>query len=154
MDAKTVLEKYWDGKLPIDVDSIAKRIGIIFKSNDALTDDESGYIRLSEDGKVICVINENHSKTRQRFTTAHEIGHFVLGHLNGKKKLYRDAKNVNVLDSREVEANNFAAQLLMPDTIIDFLIYEENLTSVAKLARKFNVSEDSMRYRLKNLGLI
>lgn len=154
MDAKAILEKYWDGTLPVDVTSIAKQIGITFKTNNKLAASESGYIRIDDDSNVICVINESNIETRQRFTIAHEIGHFVLGHLQGAKKLYRDTrKELNGDgDFREIEANNFAAQLLMPDIVIDWLINEESITSVATLADKLNVSPSAMRYRLKNLG--
>ena len=53
---------------------------------------------------------------------------------------------------REVQANMFAAALLMPEDATRF--EWERLHSVKRMARRFNVSEEAMGYRLDQLGLL
>lgn len=55
-------------------------------------------------------------------------------------------------DQREVSANRFAAELLMPSIAVNQLITKHNVRDVASLAKRFNVSEAAMTFRLKNLG--
>jgi len=57
-----------------------------------------------------------------------------------------DVSNLEV-----IEANHFAAELLMPDILIKKCI-DSGINHVNDLASKFNVSEDAMRYRLINFG--
>lgn len=93
------------------------------------------------------LINANQSRNRQRFTLAHEIGHIVL-HKPGVR--YRDRWAEQPDSSAEIEANQFAAQLLMPADMIHALTQDK--TSVRALAKLFRVSSDAMSYRLTNLG--
>ena len=60
---------------------------------------------------------------------------------------------------REMQANQFAAALLMPENLIFKAIDEfedRNFTDhelIKELARKFKVSEIAMTYRLNNIGI-
>ena len=54
----------------------------------------------------------------------------------------------------EREANNFAANLLMPDFLINRYIYENGIICIKDLADIFEVSSEAMKNRLKNLGII
>jgi Zn-dependent peptidase ImmA (M78 family) len=121
--------------------------------------------------KVIIGVNADNQWERQRFTVAHELGHFVLHDDNLRVDhhfvdasreprlrvaAFRDRVSSQATDAREIEANRFAAALLMP---IDFL--EKSLRAarspldneaVATLATKYEVSIQAMTYRLMNLG--
>lgn len=113
------------------------------------------------------VVNEEHHRHRQRFTIAHEIGHHRLhdadAYLDGTATLrLRDATSATGTDREEREANAFAAALLMPadwvhDHFMDIVtarrLVDED-TIVARLAHQFDVSEQAMRFRLVNLGLM
>jgi Zn-dependent peptidase ImmA (M78 family) len=55
---------------------------------------------------------------------------------------------------RERDANTFAAELLMPKEVLDWLVFRENITDTQELARILNVSGAAMQYRLQNLGLL
>jgi Zn-dependent peptidase ImmA (M78 family) len=66
------------------------------------------------------------------------------------------------VDSKEIQANTFAAALLMP---ADWILKEVGRLRarspvpsddelVARLGRKFRVSREAMSYRLGNLGLL
>jgi len=152
----------------IDPKEIAKKIGIEVKPIEAkktfsewlggfeyIPDDLCGYIEKDDNGKVTIYYNPNHHENRIRFTIAHELAHFLLGHLNENHKAYRDFTNnfTNLTyDPKEVEANKTAAKILMPEDKLYFLIYKKGITSIKELAKIMRVSEAAMLYRLKNLG--
>src|SRR3954470_4270018 len=72
-------------------------------------------------GRYIIGINSSHPETRKRFTIAHEMGHLVLHQLDqvhvDKQFLVklRDDISSQAIDPHEIEANAFAAALLMPE---------------------------------------
>jgi Zn-dependent peptidase ImmA (M78 family) len=64
-------------------------------------------------------------------------------------------------DTEEVEANRFAAELLMPRLLVDESVKSKMQQKphtrddlVTILAHEFDVSTDAMGYRLINLGII
>lgn len=155
-------------KLPINVEALAKALNIAVKY-EPFDDDLSGIL-VKENGRTAIGVNSSHSITRQRFTIAHELGHFVLKH-NGNlfvdKSLgsqafvvRRDGKSSLGSDILEVQANQFAAALLMPKTLVNAQVEKRlerksRLSSedlVSTLARVFVVSAKAMEYRLVNLG--
>lgn len=150
--------------IPVDPASVANRLGLTVRF-EQFSDDLSGVLMRKSEGTVIAV-NTYHAPARQRFTIAHEIGHFVLQH---KGDLFvdqtvlnrRDGRSSYAIDSQEIEANAFAAALLMPrqqvtDELLSLMnsggIEQRNL--VKELARRFQVSDQAMSFRLMNLGLM
>ncbi len=92
--------------------------------------------------------DENSPINRKRFSIAHELGHIVLGHTNGENKDY-DFESKNC---REQEANEFAAELLVP---YEFLKKDINSgVSVKELTSKYYVSEQMLWNRVKECKLI
>lgn len=100
---------------------------------------------------------------RRRFTAAHELGHFVL-HRESMKRFRIDTDKTLLeadvaTDPMEAEANRFAAELLMPETVIrvraDELKAEHGacprLVLAYRLASELLVSREAIRYRIKNL---
>lgn len=156
LTAPEVLRAHWDGKLPVNARAIAQGMGLEVKLVDHF--DGSGHIhRLETPGKALITINASESHVRQRFTLAHEIGHYALGHLERFKDLPRDTPEQFSASSSslvERQANDFAARLLMPENIVKYLITEHDMTRVEDLARRFGVSQVAMVYRLKNIGLV
>ncbi len=128
-----------------------------------LDDELSGFVYV-KDGAPIIGVNSSHHLHRQRFTIAHEIGHLILHrdqigdtvHVDKEFRiLRRDQRSGTGVERIEIEANAFAAELLMPEA----LLQEEAATPVdvdddgriAILAKRFKVSTAAMRNRL--LGL-
>ena len=114
-------------------------------------------------GVPIIGINIRHAPNRRRFTLAHELAHVQLhrqeledGVHVDRGSLRRDARAAAGVDPIEIEANAFAAGLLMPTA---FLASElegrsvdlEDDEAVAALANRFKVSGAAMRYRLISL---
>ncbi len=165
--AKKLLEDHNIVKPPVPVDQIARRLGVIlsFEPFDG-EDDISGILYRDGDTKIIG-INSAHPDTRQRFSIAHELGHFVLH----KKDLFvdkvvrvnfRDETSSQAVDIEEIAANAFAAELLMPREFIrtemkrllkkKSVIEKDGL--IEPLSRIFKVSPQAMEYRFINLGIL
>lgn len=101
------------------------------------------------DGHAI-VMHGTASEERRRFSIAHEIGHFVL---HGQRARAERGGAVNQAMSREErEADLFAAALLMPEPLVRQAVAEQG-ADVARLADRFEVSEQAMQVRLRYLGL-
>lgn len=147
--AKAVLLKYWDGEIPVDPFLIAENLGMRVIANPELAP-ASGEYRLEDDVPTI-YINPNDPLVRRRFTVAHEIGHHYLEHGDRFRDTSKHFSSTNY-DPIEVQANRFAANLLMPKPIVDHYIKKENIKDIGELSNKFHVSEVAMEYRLKNLG--
>jgi Zn-dependent peptidase ImmA (M78 family) len=153
-DATETLDTYWDGKLPVDVKKIASSMGICVVPSTGM--DVSGVIQIS-DGSPVIKYNPTEASARQRFTIAHEIGHFALGHLEGSSKMFRDpASNFSSGANKpeERDANVFAARLLMPAKVVRYAVNEKKIRSIERLAEVFGVSQVAMKYRLINLGIL
>lgn len=159
---------------PVDVDLIASKLEISVEYDEALERQEVVGQILFREGSPVVKINpfQNSYEPRRRFTLAHELGHFCL-HSSSSRTGFTDSKRTmsrseSYWDRYESEANTFAAQLLMPRSlvisegqkIID--AYKKNrkvngiprAIFVEKLADKLLVSSKAMEYRLKNLGVI
>lgn len=104
-------------------------------------------IQISTNGQVIIGYNSKQHVNRQRFSVAHELGHYLLGHTH-------KASNYNSRNkgSFELEAYEFASELLMPLAEIkkDYI----GQTNPKTLASKYQVSEQVMWIRLMKCGLI
>lgn len=138
----------------VDPIALAKSYGIEVIGTPFI--DVDGSIEKNDD-KIVIRYNTNSHLNRQRFTIAHELGHFIAGHLNGSNKMFRDqSKNftINNYDVQEVEANKIAAQILMPQETVKHLIEDVGISTIEELARILDVSTGAMHYRLKNLGII
>lgn len=89
---------------------------------------------------------------RSRFTLAHEVGHFCLGHYNGGvvTDFYR-GRTDGYSDAKETEANEFAAELLMPKIMFTELWVSglplEELTVI------FGISWEAALVRARSLNL-
>jgi Zn-dependent peptidase ImmA (M78 family) len=103
-------------------------------------------------------LNASEVAPRRRFTLAHELGHWVCQHLEGRTApLYCRAADVQAEPSAadralEREANVFAAELLMPEPLVRAAW--ERRPSVDELAPRFGVSTTAMHWRLYSFDLV
>jgi Zn-dependent peptidase ImmA (M78 family) len=150
-------------ELPIPVEEIAIKRGLEIKAYD-LGENVSGALVIV-DGKGTIGYNPSESKVRQRFTVAHELGHYEL-HKHEKglfvdkdfKVLFRDGNSSKGEIKNELEANAFAAALLMPEKFLLREVVKQNFdlsdeTALKELAKLFSVSVPAMTYRIANLNL-
>lgn len=97
---------------------------------------------------IFIVYDDNKPVVRKRFSVAHELGHLYLGHLHG-----HSSSDLNTESFDQVEANAFAAHLLMPPALLRRDI-KGGLRNPSKLAEKYNVSTEAMWFQLRNAGLV
>ncbi|WP_246763637.1 ImmA/IrrE family metallo-endopeptidase [Rhizobium sp. 007] len=111
-------------------------------------------------GVTIIGVNSEQSKQRQRFTIAHEFGHYLLheglgAHVDREYRInFRDATSSQASSVLEIEANFFAANLLMPEDFLeadDAELAIDDDVQVAKLASRYGVSRHAMSLRLGKL---
>lgn len=147
------------GQLPVNVEQMLERKGIDVVT-ELVKSDLSGMLIVDE-GVTVVVVNASDPIVRRRFTLAHELGHFLLHH-NGASVFHRDEKSRSGTDRTEIEANTFAAELLMPDVAVQReaatlpvdLATPDGLKSIQQLADRFGVSAQAMSFRLQNLGVL
>jgi hypothetical protein len=87
---------------------------------------------------------------RLRFTIAHEIGHFLLH--PGRAVTERGGATNRATARLEHEADQFAAELLMPEHLVRQAVLEDG-ADARRLADRFDVSAQAMSLRLRRLGL-
>jgi Zn-dependent peptidase ImmA (M78 family) len=161
--AEKVLQDAACFSAPVDVSMCALSLKI--KLNGVDLNDEVSGLFVIKDKMAHVGYNKSHHVHRQRFTIAHEIGHFLLHSRDTflfvdkeEKILYRDRESSSGEYQKEREANAFAAALLMPKKLLLQHIFDFDNSkgeSLQKyLSEKFNVSETAMTIRLTNLGLI
>jgi Zn-dependent peptidase ImmA (M78 family) len=162
--------KYHEPELLTDVNSILRRAqekgyysGCSLKIEDVIQSfpdielcyeqmqpNQSGYFR-NVNGKWTIGVNLQHHRNRQRYTLAHELGHYML----------HKEKNIDIVDttffrnqetdSIEYMANEFAAKLLMPEDKLKEQI-DQGIKNIGELAERFEVSASAMKYRIVSLG--
>lgn len=101
-----------------------------------------------EDAEVYILYNKDRHINRQRFSFAHELGHLHLGHVHGGASIDLASQNFD-----EIEANQFAAQLLMPPAFLRTDI-KGGLKDIVELAKKYQVSEEALWWQIEKAGLL
>lgn len=156
-DAIEVLETLWSpgrGLFPVPVDPIliASDLGIRVERVLMPTDQSGSIIMVPGETPVISV-NARDSLKRQRFTCAHEIGHYRQRQSQGSARFvdYRDTLAGLGVNPDEIYANQFAAALLMPAIEVKRRVDEHY--GVSQLAAAFATSVQAMELRLRNLSL-
>ena len=146
---------------PVNIEGIIRSLGVSVDKKAKLDKEISGQIERLENQQYKISVNSKDHYFRQRFTLAHELGHYLLhSHLIGQglddDKAYRsvpDGKfyNQNIGSREETEANSFAARLLMPKSKL--MIEARPGREISDLAKAFQVSPAAMKIRLTVLGI-
>jgi Zn-dependent peptidase ImmA (M78 family) len=162
--ARETLTRHGAVEVPVDVEAIANSAGLRVVRR-PMESNTSGLL-VRDDGSAVIGVNAANHPRRQRFTIAHEMGHFLLH--EGRPLLVDSTVRVNKRDGlssmatnrEEIEANSFAAHLLMPSESVYAAVAEASAgisrdpeELVVALARRFEVSEQAMSFRLHNLGI-
>lgn len=118
--------------LPVDPFAIAEQADIVVEAKDPGKDGVSGCIVFNDDGVGIIYSTKIRSQGFQRFTVSHELGHYFLdGHpeeitATGGCHASR-AGFTQGSSSIELEADHFAAGLLMPTKLVCDVLASEGL---------------------------
>lgn len=149
--------------VPINVEVVAKHLGAQVHV-DAFSDDLSGVLIRRKGQTATIAVNGSQSPLRRRFTIAHECGHLALEHegevfVDKAVLNRRDSKSSLAVNEQEIQANQFAASLLMPrEEVVRYMehflrSYNSHAVLVEMMASTFRVSKSAMEIRLVNLGL-
>ena len=146
---------------PVPIDDIVRGQGIAIRLMDLK--DVSGLV-VRDGTRTVIGVNREHALTRRRFTVAHELAHALL---HEGKEIHYD-KNFRVdfrsgasslgVDVVEMEANFFAASILMPwrfleaDPLVEGVDFEDADAAIKRLAARYKVSPHAMSIRIGNLS--
>lgn len=148
---------------PIPIVDILNKLNFSVFSSD-MPDGISGFLLISPDLKEdfgsdkIMAVDKNDKIGRQRFTLAHEFGHYLFDY--DENRDYRFVSTYKMADSESEEEkipSRFAAEFLMPSEI-----FKSRYSELAKLTKyerfkqlieDFNVTEKSVEFRFKELQL-
>lgn len=112
-------------------------------------------LHLADRGTGAVMINSNHPRTRQRFTLAHELGHYLF-----------DKASFNVCSTgivrpgprstSEYRADVFASALLLPRRAVDQVCTNESISieAISRLMDDYQVSRAATVSRLKALNIL
>lgn len=156
-DARRMLERYWSlgahAPIPVDPIFIARELGIGVYV--APLEQGVGGMLVNQPGKQPTIyLSADDHRNRQRFTCAHELGHWMKRAGKGSDWAFvdrRDQLSGRGTDPSERYANAFGAALLMPADAVGSLA---DRMSVEAMARHFGVSPQAMGLRLNNLNLV
>ncbi len=138
--------------IPLDAKGVAEKLGIRVEYI-SLKEGLSGILyKDKESNSWVLHVNKEHHPNRQRYTIAHELGHFCLHrHLKQRfedKIFFRGGEP----NKPEWQANEFASSILMPEREFKDMI-RSGVRNVEELAKEFQVSTLALRIRAKNIGL-
>ena len=134
---------------PVAIVGLCRAFGVEATRRDDLPKEVSGCILKDENGEFTISYNGTDSITRQRFTVAHELAHYLLhrdylGTEYPENVLFRGG----LPNKKEKEANRLAARILMPNEAIDDYIQGEKAFSIWNMAKTFGVSPQAMSIRM------
>lgn len=145
--ANELIEKL-ELKPPIDLYELCKRFNIEIVKADLKN--AYAYFRIRKGKKVIFLSNSIVGTEKEKFTIAHELGHYFLpNHLEKISDMYtkNDYMYKNERKKIETEVDKFAAELIMPSKYINSELENvslENFKQLHELAQKYQVSLTSL----------
>ncbi|MDP9206923.1 MAG: XRE family transcriptional regulator [Actinomycetota bacterium] len=108
---------------------------------------------VSVGARALILVGSGKPSSRQRFTLAHELAHYLVDDLD---PLYVDERGVRARSVAEMRANAFAAHLLMPEPGVRAAIEgtADDAERAVRVALTFGTSVSAAAYQLGNLGLL
>ncbi|MEC1792200.1 ImmA/IrrE family metallo-endopeptidase [Bacillus vallismortis] len=154
--ASEILCEYTVKEEAINPVLIAEKLGVNVVNAEFTDASYSGALQVDKSNIATIYVKHDDTPERKRFTIAHELGHYLL-HKDNRKDFIDNEETVFFRSGEsnsqlEREANDFAANLLMPRERV--LRKWEESADIDLLRRYFGVSTLAMKFRLKNLGLI
>lgn len=148
--AELILKSYGiDHPCQIDLEAIAFELGAKVRYRRL----DGSEARIVGNGTTaIITVNEHHNSTRQRFSIAHELGHWTERHGEGGFICAKEdiSPQNDAARNSEANANAFASQLILPSYLFDPIVegMPVNLDSVEKVRQEFNAGLTSTALKL------
>ncbi|MEZ3454296.1 MAG: ImmA/IrrE family metallo-endopeptidase [Oscillospiraceae bacterium] len=139
------------GSLPVPISHICEIYGGKTVNNSdvhILQGGQSGQI-IVDGNEFSIIVNDNESVNRIRFTIAHELGHYLLGHLGS------DITNLNrgydsIKPIQETEADIFASRLLAPACVL----WGINAQTVEQISEVCGISYAAAKIRAERMEVL
>jgi Zn-dependent peptidase ImmA (M78 family) len=156
-EARALLDRYWTGRpMPVDPAAIAHLMGVkVLRGK--LPDDVAGVLLKKPGHDPRIVVQASDLENRRRFTVARELGRFVyLGATpaaDESEYQYVDRRSTLAhiaTDPGEQFANAFAAELLMPESVVKSARKQFG-RALGALGATFGVPQERMSDRLRLL---
>lgn len=125
--------------------NLLERNGVFVYFWDCEYKDFDGVSLVSDKGNHIVVVNKNMPNDRIRFSLAHELGHLIM---HNSMFIVLEARD------KEKEANQFAAEFLMPEREIGSALLNLKPSALPLLKQMWLTSMSSLIVRAKTLGKI
>jgi Zn-dependent peptidase ImmA (M78 family) len=160
--AERLLNKHKVLLVPVPVETLVESEGVVLVE---IADPRKPEGQFLPSQNTIVVNRHRRRRTRERYTVAHELGHFCLNHHHGDAadSLLRALLDDEVaegldpcrpgLPAIEQEANAFASALLMPAASVREA-WKGGCTDLRVLADRFDVSAEAMTWRVGRLRLL
>lgn len=160
--AERLLKKHNLRTVPVQLETLVESEGLVLVE---IADPRKPEGQLLPGQNTIVVNRHRRRRTRERYTIAHELGHFCLNHHHGDAadSLLRALQDDEVaegldpcrpgLPAIEQEANAFASALLMPAGPVRE-VWKGEITDLRALADRFEVSAEAMTWRVIRLRLL
>ena len=151
--ARNIMEANDYRDLPVDVEQICARLNTSIVNKCAMQEHEAMLVRTERGEATLLVSDQAKYQTRRRFTVAHALGHLIIPwHL---KIVYQcRSSNGSFIEEnpQEIEANEFAAELLMPESHVRNDVpglTNLDLSALLELAHsKYEVSFSALLHRV------
>jgi len=157
--ARRLRERYNLRDKPIgDLRALLDNAGVRVFEVPIPNDELSGFSFWHEKYGPCILVNAKDVKGRRNFTLAHELAHLLYSH--GSSACYIPSDISDVRERIERKANQFAAELLLPETGVVHDLKKRNLSrkpsekQLRQMSIKWGVSIQALGYRLEGLGLI
>lgn len=152
------LHPLWNGQLPVDPVLILRTMLYqnqkvkVFSSHNI---EQVGMIERTEEGFNV-TYNTQEQLVRQRYFLAFAVSYIEQGFMENQDCATFDSNSFTLtqLDKAKQKSNVAALELLMPQRIVNFLVFKKNMANIEDLANTFNVSTKAMQTQLKRCKLI
>lgn len=175
LNPNDILDKYWDGKIPVDMKTILRNLSIRFRSYDISTLEKQ--LRLNKNDAILGLAFSNGNdlgilysnrieKNASNYILAHELAHCSL-HIKPSEKFHvelkisKDMYSGTYLPSffsgytdswKEIQADRYAADLLIPTKALKKFVSNPSNCNIENIADHFQVSREIVRLKFLNLG--
>lgn len=159
-----ILKQVPEMPIPVPIEDVARVVDISSIEAISASGFEGGLITDREKSQGVILVNRENHRQRQRFTIGHELGHFLMPHLPEEGVQFMctvadmqkssASKTMGRVTRMEVEANRFAANMLMPAKLFQSDLSRSiapDLTVLLHLAEKYDTSKEATARRFCNL---
>lgn len=133
-------------ELPVMVGKLCRNMGIRVQYFDPQGGND-GFSTII-DGQARIFVSKNCSVERQRFTTAHELGHILLGHVGQFELVNREPSGQD--NPIEQAANVFASRILAPACVLWAL----DARTPEQIAALCKISHRAAEFRAERMALL